>query len=205
MQSKHDIKLDPWFTVKFEQMYGDRQITIESLARVVQFEDLKHSVPYTPFGCCITPDGTVYALTHYATHGVVAAVLYPEVAAEFEVPQPIVDEHVDELPKMAYQHFELECAPLLPLLRVSAGRMGSPHVSWSEDIGLTEEQIEAFRLFCIENHSSDEEYFCTGLMGGGLQKVLKGMRETKGKRKELPPVDYSQKLVDPNEKDPYDD
>lgn len=79
-------------------------------------------VPFSPFGYVIDTDGAVYALTEKWTHGIIAALLYPEVAQQHGF-WPVLWDY-DQLPVFMYQQFVLEHADQLPLVRLATSQLG---------------------------------------------------------------------------------
>lgn len=127
----------------------------------------------TRFGSVITPDGTIYALRKYGIHGVVAAILFPEQAAVFGLPQPTGD--LEFIPKMAYQEFDLACGKHLPLIRISCG-LG---LTISHGVGQyfpNETQIEALRHYLSKNDLLDSETV-TEYNVASARKILQSLRK----------------------------
>ncbi len=69
---------------------------------------------YSPFGHVIMEDGTTYSLTKQWAHGVLLAILFPEIAKEkgYEPPD-------EEYNVYKYQKFELDNHDTLPVVRVA--------------------------------------------------------------------------------------
>jgi len=74
---------------------------------------------YTPYGYLIAEDALIYSLTQKWVHGVILALLYPNVAAEAGYSQP----DVDDLQVFHYQKFELDNHEKFPVIRISLGMM----------------------------------------------------------------------------------
>lgn len=103
---------------------------------------------YSPYGYVIDKGGETYSLVKYATHGVIAAVLRPELAKEkgFCAPvSPLSDNDV-----FLYQAFELDNYQEMGLIRISTGGMRAFAVSKGEG-SATPQQIEAFRKVVKEH------------------------------------------------------
>jgi hypothetical protein len=101
---------------------------------------------YTPYGYIVGEDGKIYALTSQSYHGVVLAVLYPEVAAEKGYAPP-AGAH-DEVDVFKYQRFELDHSDGLPIIRVAISRMTESINVSKGRIAATDEQIDALqRIF----------------------------------------------------------
>lgn len=66
------------------------------------------------FGAIIGRDAKYYSLFGYAMHGVISAALFPELAEEYGIAQPL-----DKPPLGAYQEFEIACRHLMPTIRIS--------------------------------------------------------------------------------------
>uniref|UniRef100_A0AAU6W492 Uncharacterized protein n=1 Tax=Pseudomonas phage Cygsa01 TaxID=3138529 RepID=A0AAU6W492_9VIRU len=124
--------------------YGEGAMEIKDLASVTPPGG---QPPYTPYGCVIAEDGTTYALRHYALHGAVIAMLYPDLAEAHGVPLP--EFPLDGIPKLAYQGFGLIVDRSLPIIQVTGGMMGKPAVRWEQKPSAV--QIESFRIFCLAN------------------------------------------------------
>jgi len=91
-----------------------------------------------PFGFIITEDGTTYALRSRFYHGVLLAVLFPDVAhAQGYEPPMQGDANV-----YLYQRFELDNHRSLPVIRVAFGMMTPVNVS-KGDQAATPAQIAA--------------------------------------------------------------
>lgn len=102
---------------------------------------------YSPYGYCITQDGTTYALLRQYWHGALLAMLYPEQAAQagYEFP-----DCPDDLNVYEFQNFELDNHDLFPVIRICPSRISGPT---SVDRGCspsTPEQIQAVRLVMKE-------------------------------------------------------
>lgn len=113
---------------------------------------------YSPYGYVIQPDGTTYMLLFQYFHGVVLALLYPELLVKFnEDParkeenqwfEPVVipdDPH--EVRVLRTQEFELEMKEHMPAIRVCGMRMLSES-GVSVDLpksGVTPDQVTALR------------------------------------------------------------
>lgn len=74
------------------------------------------TIPYSPFGYLIAADATVYTLLGRGLHGVIMAILYPEIASKHGYRQP------DTSPvTMHYTGFQIEAGDQIPLVRVTFG------------------------------------------------------------------------------------
>jgi hypothetical protein len=101
---------------------------------------------YSPYGYVVGADGTIYALTDRFFHGVIVAVLYPELAAEKQYPAPASPR--DDLDVFAYQRFEHDTSRDLPILRVSVSLITDTILVSKGKIPATDEQIDAMqRIF----------------------------------------------------------
>lgn len=106
-------------------------ITLESVS-------IKGTEPeYTPHGYVILEDGTIYSLTKRWTHGVVLALLYPDVAKKCGYKPPDEDFNV-----FHYQRFELDNHSTFPVVRVAFSLVVDFYIS-KGDNAATKEQIEA--------------------------------------------------------------
>ena len=93
---------------------------------------------YTPYGYIIGPDGTIYSLTQKYCHGVVLALLLPDLAKEHGYESPEEDFDVYE-----YQRFELDHARDTKYIRVALSLFGQFNLSKNKDIPATPEQVVA--------------------------------------------------------------
>lgn len=98
-------------------------------------------VPYSPHGYIIDHDAKIYALTERHFHGVVLALLYPDVAqAAGYAPPRRIDGSVDVF---NYQRFELDEARALQVVRIATSALtGTTYVS-TGDVPPSEAQIQA--------------------------------------------------------------
>lgn len=80
------------------------------------------TIPFSPFGYVIDVNGDVYALTEKWTHGIIAALLYPDVAKQHGF-WPVQGDF-DDLPVFRYQEFLGEHSEQLPLIRVATSQLG---------------------------------------------------------------------------------
>jgi len=96
-------------------------------------------VRYSPFGYVIGPDATVYSLIGRAFHGVVLALLFPEVADQMGYRPP------DREPDTShYTRFQVDATDL-PAVRISFGFVRAIGVSKGYKPATTE-QIESTRM-----------------------------------------------------------
>lgn len=103
---------------------------------------------YSPFGYIIGEDGKIYSLTQQWCHGVILAILFPDLAKEkgFDIP----DENYSVF---EYQSFELDNQKQLPAIRVSKGMMTSFTISAGDRL-LTQKQITALsKILKVEDIS----------------------------------------------------
>lgn len=101
---------------------------------------------YTPYGYVVGADGTIYALTDRFYHGVIVAVLYPELAAAQQVPAPASPR--EDVDVFAYQRFEHDNSHDLPILRVAVSALTSTILVSKGAVPATDEQIDAMqRIF----------------------------------------------------------
>jgi hypothetical protein len=71
----------------------------------------------SPYGFVIDKDGRIYSQLKRYTHGVIIALLYPELAAKHKTPAPAGA--VDELNLRFYQDFEHEVSHDVPIVRIA--------------------------------------------------------------------------------------
>jgi hypothetical protein len=116
---------------------SSRVLTLEDVALVGDAS----KVPYSPYGYIIGADARIYALTERWFHGVVLAVLYPEVAEKAGYEQPVRED--GDVDVFKYQRFELDHGRQVPVLRVAYSlTTGSTSVSYGEQPA-TDAQLEA--------------------------------------------------------------
>ncbi len=92
---------------------------------------------YSPYGYTIMEDGTIYSLTKQWTHGVLLAILFPEIAKEAGFEQPNEEYNV-----FKYQRFELDNHDKLPVVRVAFSLITDFYISKGKGPA-TKEQVES--------------------------------------------------------------
>ncbi len=96
---------------------------------------------YSHYGYIIEADGKVHALTDQYTHGVICAILNPEIAKKHGYEPPDEDFNVYH-----YQRFELDHKAELPVIRISFPMFSSTNRNISTGAAACPEaQIEALR------------------------------------------------------------
>jgi hypothetical protein len=114
-----------------------RPITLDE----VTMKGDKHKVPYSPWGYVIDKDASVYALTEKWTHGIVVALLYPQVAEKAGYEHPQREE--GDLDVFRYQSFEHDCAHDLPVIRIALSMATGSTIVSTGALAPSEEQIQA--------------------------------------------------------------
>jgi hypothetical protein len=114
-----------------------RALTLEDVAMT---SDTPKAV-YSPYGYIITDDGRAHALTYRWFHGVVLAILYPEVAKEAGYPPPVRED--GDVDVFLYQRFELDHGYKLPVLRVSHSMQTGTTMVSAGNPACTEPQLAA--------------------------------------------------------------
>lgn len=117
-------------------------------ARLITMEEVAHTTkppeepPCSPWGYVVTQDGTIYSLNVQWTHGVILAMLFPDLAKEKGYAPPDRDYNV-----FKYQHFELDNQDEFPVVRICASRiMGTCPTSMNKGrAACTPEQLAAVR------------------------------------------------------------
>ena len=94
---------------------------------------------FSPYGYVITSDGTIYSLVSKYFHGVVLAMIFPELAAKCGYGPPPEDPDVYH-----YQRFELDNSRDLDAIRVAFGLLHPILVSRGKKAA-TEAQVEGLR------------------------------------------------------------
>lgn len=97
---------------------------------------------YTPYGYVISENGTIYSLLHQFTHGVILAMLYPDIAEEqgYEAPEEGYD-------VFHYQQFELDNHDKFPIVRVSISLRGFLNISKGDDCISQEQRESLVKIF----------------------------------------------------------
>lgn len=136
-------------------------VTIE---RVTEVSNPPNKPMYTPHGYVIAADGTTYALLHRWYHGVVLALLFPELLADYRIDMEL-DDGLNEIPGTGrqlvmpddredinvfdFQKFELGMHGKMDVIRICPDRQtGNPSVDLPEQC--TPEQREALRLVMFD-------------------------------------------------------
>ena len=110
---------------------------------------------WSPFGYIVNTDGTLYSLTEAYTHGVLLALLYPEIAEEQGYEPPDSDFDV-----MEYQRFELDHTELFPVVRVSK-YLSKVAFNFSDKFGVNEEQrVTLSKIIKLEDLSLHSKIMC---------------------------------------------
>lgn len=121
---------------------SDKVFTISDVALVCE----SGAPAYTPYGYIVGEDGKIYALTSQSYHGVVLAILYPDLAAEKGYDAP-AGSH-DYIDVFKYQRFEIDHSKGLPVIRVAISRVSESINVSKGPIPATDEQIDAMqRIF----------------------------------------------------------
>ena len=118
----------------------DSKITLERI--VVTAEPGTDPTP-SAYGFVIDKDGRMHSLIYRWTHGVVVALLYPEVAEKNGVPAPAGP--IDELDVFAYQRFEHDVSHDLPIIRVATSQLTNFVGVSKGSFALTNTQIDSVR------------------------------------------------------------
>jgi hypothetical protein len=116
---------------------SSRELTLEDVALTSNTPN----VAYSPYGYIIGDDGRAYALTERWFHGVVLAVLYPEVAKEAGFAPPVRED--GDVDVFLYQRFELDHGHKLPVLRVSHSLQTGTTMVSAGNPACTEPQLAA--------------------------------------------------------------
>lgn len=136
-----------------------------SISQVTEITNVPTVPLYSPHGYVITQDGTTYTLLHRWYHGVVLALLFPELLAEFHVGQDtdedfkpipgtgkplVMPDQREDINVFDFQKFEMALHGRMPVIRICPDRhTGNPSVDLPEKC--TEAQREALRLVMIES------------------------------------------------------
>jgi hypothetical protein len=101
-------------TVFWRGQTVEEKITIERMTAVVE-----PGTDPTPsqYGYVIDKDGRIYSMVYRFTHGVILALLHPDVAEKQGVEAPVGP--IDELDVRAYQNFEHDVSRDLPNIRIA--------------------------------------------------------------------------------------
>lgn len=92
----------------------EEKLTLERMTEVAE-----PGTDPTPsqYGYVIDKDGRIYSMVYRFTHGVILALLYPELAEKHGMSAPVGP--VDELDVRAYQGFEHDVSHELPNIRIA--------------------------------------------------------------------------------------
>lgn len=97
---------------------------------------------FTPYGYVITHDGMIYSLIQKWCHGVVLALIFPELAKQHGYEPPTEDFNV-----FTYQRFELDHSRETTAIRISIGvTNGQLNISKDENKKATAKQRHALSL-----------------------------------------------------------
>lgn len=128
-------------------------------------------IPYSPFGYLIAPDATVYSLLGRGLHGVIMAILYPEVAEKHGYRQP------DSSPvTMHYTGFQIEAGGAIPLARVTFGFVTAVGVGKGY-APCTPDQIEAVRKALVGAGVKPGDKICCTLKDLKLSELISWLGE----------------------------
>lgn len=98
------------------------------------------------FGYVIAEDGTVYALNYRYYHGIICAILYPELAKVHESGIPV--EPHDENRVMTFQRFEHDNANNMRVIRISFAQLMSNTYFSKGKYKATPQQIQSTLAVC---------------------------------------------------------
>jgi hypothetical protein len=116
------------------------KLTLDDL--VVTTEPGNDPTP-SPYGYVIDADGRIHSMMNRYTHGVIIAVLYPDVAAKHGIPAPTG--RPKDLDLRAYQNFEHEVSNELPILRIAGSMLGDFIMVSDSRHAATNVQIDSVR------------------------------------------------------------
>ena len=145
---------------KYEQSVFDAEpgeepelFALEDLASVWKPGEVRETYCY---GAIIAEDCTVYVLLRSMYHGVVSALLYPELAQQFgyAVPPP------RNCSVIQYQRFQFLCTHVTSDVLIGAGNLGAPSVSYNCDARPTKKQaFQAVQYLNELGHSGKDSVF----------------------------------------------
>ncbi|KWT98189.1 MULTISPECIES: hypothetical protein [unclassified Variovorax] len=98
---------------------------------------------YSPYGYVVEADGTTHALCYRWMHGVITALLYPELALKHKAPP--LEGSPEDLDVFAFQAFEHEVACRLPLVRIAYSLTTGSTALSKGAVPPTDVQIEGVR------------------------------------------------------------
>lgn len=137
-----------------EDIEEEVQLLVElAITDVAEVHAPGSKVEHAAYGYVIAADGTVYGLTKKWAHGIVCAILFPEVAKARGYAPPAKG----AADVFKYQRFELDHQDELPVIRIALGMMAPFNVS-KGDKPATQAQIDGLRavLKCHGKSLSDE-------------------------------------------------
>lgn len=121
----------------------------------------------SPYGYIITEDGTIHSLIKQWCHGMICAMLFPELAAAQGYRQP------DKLSSVYhYQRFELDNQGELPLVRIAYGMMTPINVSKGRKAA-TPIQMDATRRCLLEGGATLQSTIACNLRDMTMRELLK--------------------------------
>ena len=106
---------------------------------------IKGSIPkYSPHGYIIMEDGEVYTLTQKWAHGVLLAILFPDLAKECGYKPPDREFNV-----FHYQRFELDNHDKFPVIRVAFSLVVDFYISKGEGAATKEQIASMVKIFKV--------------------------------------------------------
>lgn len=125
---------------------------------------------YSPFGYVVAEDATIYSLTQQWTHGVILALLYPDIAEEQRIGIP-----GDDFDVFAYQRFELDNHERFPVIRVAFGMVSDFAISKGKGPA-TEKQCQAMAKILRMQDKGLNDKVQTDLREVTVRSALKWLR-----------------------------
>jgi len=130
-------------------------------------------VASSPFGWVIAEDGTAYALNRQYYHGVVCALLYPELAKAHEVGLPERDDHS----VLAYQRFEHDLSDQMKVIRISISSMvGTTYFSKASKHHASDAQIQSVLACCKDLGYSGRQKIETEYGSQTVAQIIERLR-----------------------------
>lgn len=166
-QAEMDAKTDAWHQGRYDRRNGETECMYPEgstkhaewlegfqyvdvplkLEDITQIAEVGQEAPYTLYGYVIDKDARIYGLVYQWYHGLICALLYPELAAAHECGIPVEPRGENNVFK--YQNFEHNCAEQMDVIRIAVSVMtGVTHFSRSFEAKPSEAQLASVLACC---------------------------------------------------------
>jgi hypothetical protein len=130
---------------------------------------------YSPFGYVVDEQGTAYALCHRYYHGVICALLYPDLARAHAAGIPI--HPLDEINVFEFQHFEHDNASSMNVVRIATSMLSGTTYFSKGRAPATENQIKTVAAICADMGFTGKDEIETNMGSQTVAQILEGLRE----------------------------